>query len=381
MTKLWLLGLAASAALVPMAAAQAAQTVPDPDPFYGLPTVSLKTSGAPVRAAATPRAVARAEPAATPAAPAAAGVTWHEPARVVRTVRTPAPVVRDMRAPRVDMPAMPPMAAQAMAGHAMPGHPMAGRGPVREVRNVIVRRGAPPAEIRRELRRVSGYSHAGAGHFEMRRRIDRGGFIPPMWMGPQFVISNWGMYGFRQPMPGGRWIRYYDDALMIDRDGRVLDGRYGMDWDRYGDRWDDRDGVPVYAGDYDDYGDYDDGYGRDEDWDEGDYRDGRHGDHDRVVYRHGGDDCAGGPRMPRVCGAPPPPPQAGYGYGYSYGGCGCGPVVITETTTTTVPVMETRTYYETVRERVPAPRRYRAPARRRMAPPPPPPPPYDGERG
>jgi Ni/Co efflux regulator RcnB len=374
MTKLWLLGLAASAALVPMAAAQAAQTVPDPDPFYGLPAVSLKTSGAPVRAAAAQRQAPKPAPVVAQAAPAPAGVTWHEPARVVRhvrtpapVVRTPAPIVRDLPMDRIQVRDMP-----QMAGH----------GPAREVHNVVVRRGAPPAGLRRELRRVSGDRLSGGGHFEMRRRIDRGGFIPPMWMGPQFMISNWGMYGFPQPMSGRRWIRYYDDALLIDRNGRVIDGRYGMDWDRYGDRWHDRDGVPVYAGDYDDYDDRYDRDDRDEDWEDrddrdgGDYRDHSRRD-ERVVYRHaqpGGHACGAS-----MCGAPPPPPA--YGYGYTYGGCGCGPVVITETVTTTAPVVESRTYYEYVKERAPAPRRYRAPARRPAPPPPPPPPYHDGERG
>ena len=67
------------------------------------------------------------------------------------------------------------------------------------------------------------------------------------------------------------------------------------------------------------------------------------------------------------------PAYPGYGYGYGYGngygaGCGCGAVVITETTTTYAPVVETRTYYETVREHRVAPRRvYRKPAPRKPA--------------
>jgi hypothetical protein len=215
------------------------------------------------------------------------------------------------------------------------------------------------------------------GHMGGMHRIGRGGIVPPFFMGPQFVIQDWRMFGFPPPMPGGRWVRYYDDALLIDGDGRVMDGRYDWDWDRYGDRgYDDRDG------------DYDD-----DEWAE----DGpRHGErHRRIVrvYRHDGDGGRGDCR--RRCVRvrhlpPPPPPYPGYGYGYGYGaGCGCGGVVITETTTTTAPVVETRTYYETVTERV-APRvhyakpvrHYSKPVRRFVKPVKrAPPPPRPGERG
>jgi hypothetical protein len=211
------------------------------------------------------------------------------------------------------------------------------------------------------------------------RRIDRGGFVPGFWFGPQFHIQNWGMYGFSQPSDGGRWVRYYDDAYMIDRDGRVRDSRHDMDWDRYGERWDyDDNGVPVYAGD----GDYepDD---RDYEWAERNER----GDHGRDDYARGPqdrDDRGYGHGYGRQ-GPPMPPPgygcggcggayggHGGYGYGYGWG-YGWGPVIVTETTVTTAPVVEMRTYYETVRV---APRKVR---RCRCAAPAPRPRP--GERG
>ncbi|WP_430636809.1 glycine zipper 2TM domain-containing protein [Sphingomonas hankookensis] len=34
-----------------------------------------------------------------------------------------------------------------------------------------------------------------------------------------------------RPQPGYGWYRYYDDAVLADRDGRVLDYRRGIDWD------------------------------------------------------------------------------------------------------------------------------------------------------
>lgn len=189
------------------------------------------------------------------------------------------------------------------------------------------------------------------------QRFGRGHIVPPQFRSRQFIVNDWRMFGFPQPMPGGHWIRYHDDALLIDGDGRVMDGRYGWDWDRRGD-------LMAYDDDrYDEDDDRDD-YGRD-DWDDGDR--GHHGDRERVVrvIRHGdsykGDkgDCRRS--CTRVRRMPPPHPGYGYGYGQGYGygaGCGCGPIVITETTTTTAPVVEMRTYYETVYEHRAAPRRH-----------------------
>jgi Ni/Co efflux regulator RcnB len=216
-------------------------------------------------------------------------------------------------------------------------------------------RGAPAAvQMHRQVRDMRhGAPHQGR-RFHHIRRIDRGGMVPQFWRGPQFVVHNWGMYGFPQPMHGARWIRYYDDALLVDRYGRVHDGRYGWDWDRYADRWSERDGIPVYVGDGD-FEPEEDDYEWAERWERGEERDGRH------ARRHG----------------PPPHPGYGHAYGYGYGyGCGCGPVVVTETITTTAPVMKRVTYYEYEEVRS-APRKKRVIRRtpaRRAAPKP-------GERG
>jgi len=84
--------------------------------------------------------------------------------------------------------------------------------------------------------------------------IRRGGFVPSYFAHPGFAIRQPGFYGFRQPFAGGRWIRYHDDALLVDRYGRVHDGRYGQDWSRDRDRWGhDGYGIPVYVGDGDFY--------------------------------------------------------------------------------------------------------------------------------
>jgi Ni/Co efflux regulator RcnB len=130
-------------------------------------------------------------------------------------------------------------------------------------------------------------------HFQ--RRLQRGFIVPQFWWGPQFQINNWQMYGFDNPGQDGRWIRYYDDAYLIDRDGRIRDSREGLDWDRYGEEWDMADGIPAYRGSRD-YRPDDDDYAYSEEHEE-------HGDHMRhgeMHMRHGG--------------------PAGPGYGYGYGG-------------------------------------------------------------
>jgi Ni/Co efflux regulator RcnB len=205
------------------------------------------------------------------------------------------------------------------------------------------------------------------GHMKGFQRFGRGHFVPPHFRGGQFVVRNWQSFGFPAPMPGGQWIRYYDDALLIDGDGRVMDGRYGWDWDGRGG------GMAYEDGGYGDGYAGEEEYGRDDDYDRDEEYAGRghHGDEMdgdvRVVVRRDGrrGDCRRG--CAGVRHLPPPPPHPGYGYGQGYGygygygygaGCGCGPVVVTETITTTAPVVETRTYYETVYEHRAAPRRH-----------------------
>jgi hypothetical protein len=80
------------------------------------------------------------------------------------------------------------------------------------------------------------------------RRLERGWTVNPYWMGPQFQISNWQSYGFADPGAGRHWIRYYDDAYLVDQSGRVLDARGGLDWDQYGEQWDMVNGIPAYRG-------------------------------------------------------------------------------------------------------------------------------------
>ncbi len=234
---------------------------------------------------------------------------------------------------------------------------------------------------------MHGGMHGGGNNHHFRfNRVFRGGFIPPQFFGGQFVINNWSNFGFSQPGPDSWWIRYYDDALLIDRNGRVLDGRYGFDWDRYGGGWAyGDDGAPYWGGeDSDEWDeDMDDGYAR------GDY--GRDGDRVVRVERHvmGRDGHRGPPAgyrgppmpMPMPPMPPAPPGYGGYGYGYGYGGYGYGGgvVIVTETTVNPAPVVETRTVYETVVERVRVAPRVRHKVRCVCSRPAPPPRP--GERG
>jgi Ni/Co efflux regulator RcnB len=218
------------------------------------------------------------------------------------------------------------------------------------------------------------------------RRIDRGHMVPRFWASPRFHVRHWQMYGFPQPTAGHRWVRYYDDALLVDGRGRVRDGRYGMDWDRYGDRWGyDDSGIPVYVGDGDFQPDE-----QDYAWVEG--QGPAHGDGGWDYSEYGGGPgpqggCA--PAHPSPCGGggggygyaqPMPMPMPAPGYGYSQGyygyanGC-CGTVTITETTVTTGGAASTG-YYEEVSEAEveyyrPRRRARRAPVRR----------PIRGERG
>lgn len=102
--------------------------------------------------------------------------------------------------------------------------------------------------------RVNGRWWGGAqapGGWSAYRRPVSGFVLPGYWLQPSYYISSYGAYGLPTPGAGYGWSRYYDDAVMTDRYGRVYDSRTGYDWDRYGG--------------YDDGADYRDGGYRDDD--------------------------------------------------------------------------------------------------------------------
>lgn len=94
------------------------------------------------------------------------------------------------------------------------------------------------------------------------RRPYRNWVLPSYWIAPRFYITDWQTYGLTQPAYGYNWVRYYDDAVLVDGRGTVYDTRGGIDWDRYDDGYDAGERL-AYAGDgarYDDRGYDDRGY-------------------------------------------------------------------------------------------------------------------------
>ena len=82
------------------------------------------------------------------------------------------------------------------------------------------------------------------------RRPYRGWAVPSYWISPRFYITDWAGYGLTQPYNGYNWVRYYDDAVLIDGRGSVYDTVSGLDWDGgyqggYGEAYAD---DSVYAG-------------------------------------------------------------------------------------------------------------------------------------
>jgi len=63
------------------------------------------------------------------------------------------------------------------------------------------------------------------------RRPYRGWALPSYWISPRFYINDWAGYGLTQPYNGYNWVRYYDDAVLIDGRGSVYDTVGGLDWD------------------------------------------------------------------------------------------------------------------------------------------------------
>ena len=68
------------------------------------------------------------------------------------------------------------------------------------------------------------------GGWSSYHRPVRGWGLPGYWLAPSFIITDWGDYGLGEPPYGYHWSRYYDDAVLVDRYGRVTDCVPGVDW-------------------------------------------------------------------------------------------------------------------------------------------------------
>ena len=73
------------------------------------------------------------------------------------------------------------------------------------------------------------------GGWNAYRRPYRGAVLPTYWINPRFYVSNWSGYGLSQPTNGYNWVRYYDDAVLVDGRGSVYDTANGIDWNRNDD--------------------------------------------------------------------------------------------------------------------------------------------------
>lgn len=73
------------------------------------------------------------------------------------------------------------------------------------------------------------------GGWSAYHRPVRGWALPGYWLAPSFYVEDWGDYGLGAPPEGYHWSRYYDDAVLVDRYGRVTDCVPGVEWgDDYG---------------------------------------------------------------------------------------------------------------------------------------------------
>lgn len=68
------------------------------------------------------------------------------------------------------------------------------------------------------------------GGWDAYRQPVRGERIGDYWRMREFEIADFARYALSAPPPAHRWVRYYDDAVLVDGDGRVIDSVSGVDW-------------------------------------------------------------------------------------------------------------------------------------------------------
>jgi Ni/Co efflux regulator RcnB len=105
--------------------------------------------------------------------------------------------------------------------------------PPRQARGSDVRRMDTPGRWRRET-----WDGGRGDAFAYRR----GGRLPPIFASPDYAVPDWQPYGLVPPGPGRHWARYYDDAVLIDAPGTVIDAVPLIGWEDQNPRYDHRGG-------------------------------------------------------------------------------------------------------------------------------------------
>jgi len=80
---------------------------------------------------------------------------------------------------------------------------------------------------------INGRWHGGMqapGGWGAYRRPSRGFQLDRYWMSGNFQIPDYYSLGLQAPPNGYFWVRYYDDAVMVDGYGRVRDSVSGIAW-------------------------------------------------------------------------------------------------------------------------------------------------------
>ncbi|MGZ8363889.1 MAG: RcnB family protein, partial [Caulobacteraceae bacterium] len=76
--------------------------------------------------------------------------------------------------------------------------------------------------------RFHGGVYRGPGNWRY-RRLTYGWRLPPVYWGRNYWIDSYWEYDLFQPEYWGRWVRYGNDAVLIDtRTGTVIDVRYDV---------------------------------------------------------------------------------------------------------------------------------------------------------
>ncbi|MGZ8362998.1 MAG: RcnB family protein [Caulobacteraceae bacterium] len=63
------------------------------------------------------------------------------------------------------------------------------------------------------------------------RRWGVGAYFPSLFWSSNYWLNDWGSYGLMSPPWGYEWVRYGNDAVLVDvRTGQILQVRYDIFW-------------------------------------------------------------------------------------------------------------------------------------------------------